>query len=191
MGEHKDTWWPFLLAWQCCSYHRRRIQSLLTYSQFISPLCNAYHLCMHELLQAFGLTWALWGGILFQKDKQESSGSLEALSDAIPQPMPFPPTAVRSGSPKLDPSEVYLKSKTMYEDKREYINPSWEMLSITEPFLWHACGKSSVTSPTEFVNPVWIQTFPKCIIHTNQKTVEPVQGRYVHMLCVSTVMSIM
>ncbi|XP_042689514.1 membrane-associated guanylate kinase, WW and PDZ domain-containing protein 3 isoform X2 [Centrocercus urophasianus] len=50
-------------------------------------------------------------------DKQESSGSLEALSDAIPQPMPFPPTAVRSGSPKLDPSEVYLKSKTMYEDK--------------------------------------------------------------------------
>uniref|UniRef100_A0A8V1ADK3 Membrane-associated guanylate kinase, WW and PDZ domain-containing protein 3 n=1 Tax=Gallus gallus TaxID=9031 RepID=A0A8V1ADK3_CHICK len=51
------------------------------------------------------------------KDKQESSGSLEALSDAIPQPMPFPPTAVRSGSPKLDPSEVYLKSKTMYEDK--------------------------------------------------------------------------
>ncbi|XP_021232644.1 membrane-associated guanylate kinase, WW and PDZ domain-containing protein 3 isoform X2 [Numida meleagris] len=50
-------------------------------------------------------------------DKQESSGSLEALSDAIPQPMPFPPSAVRSGSPKLDPSEVYLKSKTMYEDK--------------------------------------------------------------------------
>lgn len=79
---------------------------------------------MHELLQAFGLTWGLWGGILFQKDKQESSGSLEALSDAIPQPMPFPPTAVRSGSPKLDPSEVYLKSKTMYEDKREYINPA-------------------------------------------------------------------
>ncbi|NXC49652.1 MAGI3 protein, partial [Penelope pileata] len=51
------------------------------------------------------------------KDKQDSSGSLEALSDAVPQPMPFPPSAVRSGSPKLDPSEVYLKSKTMYEDK--------------------------------------------------------------------------
>ncbi|NXL93574.1 MAGI3 protein, partial [Alectura lathami] len=51
------------------------------------------------------------------KDKQDSSGSLEALSDPIPQPMPFPPAAVRPGSPKLDPSEVYLKSKTMYEDK--------------------------------------------------------------------------
>ncbi|KAM9255554.1 LOW QUALITY PROTEIN: membrane-associated guanylate kinase, WW and PDZ domain-containing protein 3 [Cariama cristata] len=51
------------------------------------------------------------------KDKQDSSGSLEAVGDSIPQPMPFPPTAVRPGSPKLDPSEVYLKSKTMYEDK--------------------------------------------------------------------------
>uniref|UniRef100_A0A8C7A0Q3 Membrane-associated guanylate kinase, WW and PDZ domain-containing protein 3 n=1 Tax=Nothoprocta perdicaria TaxID=30464 RepID=A0A8C7A0Q3_NOTPE len=51
------------------------------------------------------------------KDKQDNSGSLEAISDPIPQPMPFPPTAVRSGSPKLDPSEVYLKSKTIYEDK--------------------------------------------------------------------------
>ncbi|XP_059687156.1 membrane-associated guanylate kinase, WW and PDZ domain-containing protein 3 isoform X1 [Gavia stellata] len=51
------------------------------------------------------------------KDKQDSSGSLEAVSDPMPQPMPFPPTAVRPGSPKLDPSEVYLKSKTMYEDK--------------------------------------------------------------------------
>ncbi|NXN40081.1 MAGI3 protein, partial [Rhinoptilus africanus] len=51
------------------------------------------------------------------KDKQDSSGSLEAVGDPIPQPMPFPPTAVRSGSPKLDPSEVYLKSKSIYEDK--------------------------------------------------------------------------
>nr|XP_038024482.1 membrane-associated guanylate kinase, WW and PDZ domain-containing protein 3 isoform X2 [Anas platyrhynchos] len=50
-------------------------------------------------------------------DKQDSSGSLEAINDPIPQPMPFPPTAVRSSSPKLDPSEVYLKSKTIYEDK--------------------------------------------------------------------------
>ncbi|XP_069627874.1 membrane-associated guanylate kinase, WW and PDZ domain-containing protein 3 isoform X2 [Haliaeetus albicilla] len=50
-------------------------------------------------------------------DKQDSSGSLEAVGDPIPQPMPFPPTAVRPGSPKLDPSEVYLKSKTIYDDK--------------------------------------------------------------------------
>lgn len=46
---------------------------------------------------------------------------MEAVSDTIPQPMPFPPSAVRPGSPKLDPSEVYLKSKTLYEDKRKYI----------------------------------------------------------------------
>ncbi|NXX96457.1 MAGI3 protein, partial [Centropus bengalensis] len=51
------------------------------------------------------------------KDKQDSSGSLEAVGDPIPQPMPFPPTAIRPGSPKPDPSEVYMKSKTMYEDK--------------------------------------------------------------------------
>ncbi|NXC17013.1 MAGI3 protein, partial [Corythaeola cristata] len=53
----------------------------------------------------------------YMKDKQDSSGSLEAVGDPIPQPMPFPPTAVRPGSPKPDPSEVYLKSKTIYEDK--------------------------------------------------------------------------
>uniref|UniRef100_A0A452UBK0 Membrane-associated guanylate kinase, WW and PDZ domain-containing protein 3 n=1 Tax=Ursus maritimus TaxID=29073 RepID=A0A452UBK0_URSMA len=50
-------------------------------------------------------------------DKKENSGSLEAINEPIPQPMPFPPSIVRSGSPKLDPSEVYLKSKTLYEDK--------------------------------------------------------------------------
>ncbi|KAL2772013.1 membrane-associated guanylate kinase, WW and PDZ domain-containing protein 3 isoform 2 [Daubentonia madagascariensis] len=50
-------------------------------------------------------------------DKKENSGSLEAINDPIPQPMPFPPSIIRSGSPKLDPSEVYLKSKTLYEDK--------------------------------------------------------------------------
>ncbi|XP_004689693.1 PREDICTED: membrane-associated guanylate kinase, WW and PDZ domain-containing protein 3 [Condylura cristata] len=50
-------------------------------------------------------------------DKKESSGSLEAVNEPIPQPMPFPPSIIRSGSPKPDPSEVYLKSKTLYEDK--------------------------------------------------------------------------
>ncbi|XP_058158998.1 membrane-associated guanylate kinase, WW and PDZ domain-containing protein 3 isoform X2 [Dasypus novemcinctus] len=50
-------------------------------------------------------------------DKKENSGSLETINDPIPQPMPFPPSIIRSGSPKLDPSEVYLKSKTLYEDK--------------------------------------------------------------------------
>uniref|UniRef100_A0A8C6QU46 Membrane-associated guanylate kinase, WW and PDZ domain-containing protein 3 n=1 Tax=Nannospalax galili TaxID=1026970 RepID=A0A8C6QU46_NANGA len=50
-------------------------------------------------------------------DKKENSGSLEAINEPIPQPMPFPPSIIRSGSPKLDPSEVYLKSKTIYEDK--------------------------------------------------------------------------
>ncbi|XP_032737295.1 membrane-associated guanylate kinase, WW and PDZ domain-containing protein 3 isoform X1 [Lontra canadensis] len=50
-------------------------------------------------------------------DKKENSGSLEAVNEPLPQPMPFPPSIIRSGSPKLDPSEVYLKSKTLYEDK--------------------------------------------------------------------------
>lgn len=50
-------------------------------------------------------------------EKKENSGSLEAINEPIPQPMPFPPSIIRSGSPKLDPSEVYLKSKTLYEDK--------------------------------------------------------------------------
>lgn len=69
------------------------------------------------------------GWAVLQKDKQDSSGSLEAVGDPIPQPMPFPPTAVRPGSPKLDPSEVYLKSKTMYEDKREYFGFNLEIFS--------------------------------------------------------------
>ncbi|XP_005369814.1 membrane-associated guanylate kinase, WW and PDZ domain-containing protein 3 isoform X1 [Microtus ochrogaster] len=50
-------------------------------------------------------------------DTKENSGSLEAINEPVPQPMPFPPSIIRSGSPKLDPSEVYLKSKTLYEDK--------------------------------------------------------------------------
>ncbi|ELW65284.1 Membrane-associated guanylate kinase, WW and PDZ domain-containing protein 3 [Tupaia chinensis] len=50
-------------------------------------------------------------------DKKENSGSLEAVNEPVPQPMPFPPSIIRSGSPKLDPSEVYMKSKTLYEDK--------------------------------------------------------------------------
>ncbi|XP_075415654.1 membrane-associated guanylate kinase, WW and PDZ domain-containing protein 3 isoform X2 [Tenrec ecaudatus] len=50
-------------------------------------------------------------------DKKEHSGSLEAINEPVPQPLPFPPSIIRAGSPKLDPSEVYLKSKTLYEDK--------------------------------------------------------------------------
>ncbi|XP_066482708.1 membrane-associated guanylate kinase, WW and PDZ domain-containing protein 3 isoform X2 [Tiliqua scincoides] len=50
-------------------------------------------------------------------DKQENSESQEAVNESVPQPMPFPPAAVRSASPKLDPSEIYLKSKTLFEDK--------------------------------------------------------------------------
>lgn len=52
-------------------------------------------------------------------DKQELTGSLEAIgpNESAPQPLPFPPNLVRSGSPKLDPSEVYMKSKNIFEDK--------------------------------------------------------------------------
>ncbi|XP_041438001.1 membrane-associated guanylate kinase, WW and PDZ domain-containing protein 3 isoform X2 [Xenopus laevis] len=52
-------------------------------------------------------------------DKQELVGSLEAIvpGDPLPQPLPFPPNLARSSSPKLDPSEVYKKSKNIFEDK--------------------------------------------------------------------------
>ncbi|CAJ0947515.1 unnamed protein product [Ranitomeya imitator] len=57
----------------------------------------------------------------FQKNshKQELTGSLEAIgtTEALPQPLPFPPNLARSNSPKLDPSEVYKKSKNIFEDK--------------------------------------------------------------------------
>ncbi|CAK6439177.1 unnamed protein product [Pipistrellus nathusii] len=50
-------------------------------------------------------------------DRKEHAGSSEAVSEPVPQPLPFPPSIVRASSPKLDPSEVYLKSKSLYEDK--------------------------------------------------------------------------
>uniref|UniRef100_A0A8C5LT21 Membrane-associated guanylate kinase, WW and PDZ domain-containing protein 3 n=1 Tax=Leptobrachium leishanense TaxID=445787 RepID=A0A8C5LT21_9ANUR len=54
-----------------------------------------------------------------KSDKQELTGSLEAIgpTDPLPQPLPFPPNLARSNSPKLDPSEVYKKSKNIFEDK--------------------------------------------------------------------------
>ncbi|XP_068125818.1 membrane-associated guanylate kinase, WW and PDZ domain-containing protein 3 isoform X2 [Hyperolius riggenbachi] len=52
-------------------------------------------------------------------DKPDLAGSLEAIgtSEPLPQPLPFPPNLARSNSPKLDPSEVYKKSKNIFEDK--------------------------------------------------------------------------
>ncbi|KAL7985382.1 hypothetical protein Chor_003952, partial [Crotalus horridus] len=52
-------------------------------------------------------------------NKEENSGSLEAIGEPVPHPMPFLPTSVKSSSPKLDPSEVYLKSKILFEDKHK------------------------------------------------------------------------
>ncbi|KAM8975532.1 membrane-associated guanylate kinase, WW and PDZ domain-containing protein 3 isoform 2-T2 [Pelodytes ibericus] len=54
-----------------------------------------------------------------KSDKQELGGSLEAIgpTEPLPQPLPFPPNLARSNSPKLDPSEVYKKSKNIFEDK--------------------------------------------------------------------------
>ncbi|XP_066559709.1 membrane-associated guanylate kinase, WW and PDZ domain-containing protein 3a isoform X2 [Amia ocellicauda] len=53
------------------------------------------------------------------KPKQEMTASNEALhiQEAPPQPLPFPPNAVRSNSPKLDPSDLYIKSKAILESK--------------------------------------------------------------------------
>ncbi|XP_005987683.1 membrane-associated guanylate kinase, WW and PDZ domain-containing protein 3a isoform X2 [Latimeria chalumnae] len=52
-------------------------------------------------------------------EKQETSESSETPnpSETVLQPLPFPPNAVGISSPKLDPSEVYMKSKTMFENK--------------------------------------------------------------------------
>lgn len=55
-------------------------------------------------------------------DVPTSSTSTESPSPAEPAPqsLPFPPHAVRSSSPKLDPSELYLKSKALLDSKREF-----------------------------------------------------------------------
>lgn len=43
----------------------------------------------------------------------------QSLPQAPPQSLPFPPNMMRSSSPKLDPSEVYLKSKAILDSKRK------------------------------------------------------------------------
>uniref|UniRef100_A0A671M5E8 Membrane-associated guanylate kinase, WW and PDZ domain-containing protein 3 n=1 Tax=Sinocyclocheilus anshuiensis TaxID=1608454 RepID=A0A671M5E8_9TELE len=54
-----------------------------------------------------------------KQDIATSSISTETPSPAEPGPqsLPFPPLAIRSNSPKLDPSELYLKSKAMLDSK--------------------------------------------------------------------------
>uniref|UniRef100_A0A8C2AF19 Membrane-associated guanylate kinase, WW and PDZ domain-containing protein 3 n=1 Tax=Cyprinus carpio TaxID=7962 RepID=A0A8C2AF19_CYPCA len=51
-----------------------------------------------------------------KQDIATSSVSTETPSAAEPGPqsLPFPPHAIRSSSPKLDPSELYLKSKALF-----------------------------------------------------------------------------
>lgn len=57
-----------------------------------------------------------------KQDIPASSLGTESPSPAEPAPqtLPFPPHAVRSSSPKLDPSELYLKSKALMDSKREF-----------------------------------------------------------------------
>ncbi|KAK7132367.1 hypothetical protein R3I93_018805 [Phoxinus phoxinus] len=54
-----------------------------------------------------------------KQDISTSSVSTETPSPAEPAPqsLPFPPHVIRSSSPKLDPSELYLKSKAMLDSK--------------------------------------------------------------------------
>uniref|UniRef100_A0A8C1TUP0 Membrane-associated guanylate kinase, WW and PDZ domain-containing protein 3 n=1 Tax=Cyprinus carpio TaxID=7962 RepID=A0A8C1TUP0_CYPCA len=61
----------------------------------------------------------LRGGDSQKQDIASSSVSTETPSPAEPGPqsLPFPPHAIRSNSPKLDPSELYLKSKAMLDSK--------------------------------------------------------------------------
>ncbi|XP_015198195.2 membrane-associated guanylate kinase, WW and PDZ domain-containing protein 3a isoform X1 [Lepisosteus oculatus] len=53
------------------------------------------------------------------KPKPEMAASSDTLQaqEQPPQPLPFPPNVVRSNSPKLDPSELYMKSKAILESK--------------------------------------------------------------------------
>uniref|UniRef100_A0A8C2INV1 Membrane-associated guanylate kinase, WW and PDZ domain-containing protein 3 n=1 Tax=Cyprinus carpio TaxID=7962 RepID=A0A8C2INV1_CYPCA len=63
-----------------------------------------------------------------KQDIATSSVSTETPSAAEPGPqsLPFPPHAIRSSSPKLDPSELYLKSKALLDSKREFNLDFWD-----------------------------------------------------------------
>ncbi|XP_051890595.1 membrane-associated guanylate kinase, WW and PDZ domain-containing protein 3a isoform X6 [Pristis pectinata] len=50
------------------------------------------------------------------EENQATSQNVSA-SLPIPQPMPFPPNAVRPSSPKRDPTEVYIQSKTIFDNR--------------------------------------------------------------------------
>ncbi|XP_067913609.1 membrane-associated guanylate kinase, WW and PDZ domain-containing protein 3a isoform X2 [Heterodontus francisci] len=54
-------------------------------------------------------------------EQEESQATSQNLSPGVPvpvpQPMPFPPNAVRPSSPKRDPTEVYVQSKTIFDSK--------------------------------------------------------------------------
>lgn len=62
--------------------------------------------------------------------RQEIINNTETLGqpEVPPNPLPFPANTLRSSSPKLDPSELYLKSKAMLDSKRtcagEVFSPS-------------------------------------------------------------------
>ncbi|XP_072269381.1 membrane-associated guanylate kinase, WW and PDZ domain-containing protein 3 [Pyxicephalus adspersus] len=64
-------------------------------------------------------------------DKPELTGSVEAIgtTEPLPQPLPFPPNLARSNSPKLDPSEVYKKSKNIFEDKHIKEIDKWKIIA--------------------------------------------------------------
>uniref|UniRef100_UPI00398F403E membrane-associated guanylate kinase, WW and PDZ domain-containing protein 3a isoform X2 n=1 Tax=Pristiophorus japonicus TaxID=55135 RepID=UPI00398F403E len=53
---------------------------------------------------------------LEQEDSQANSQNLSP-GLPLPQPMPFPPNAMRPSSPKRDPTEVYVQSKTIFDSK--------------------------------------------------------------------------
>uniref|UniRef100_A0A8C2IMH3 Membrane-associated guanylate kinase, WW and PDZ domain-containing protein 3 n=1 Tax=Cyprinus carpio TaxID=7962 RepID=A0A8C2IMH3_CYPCA len=69
-----------------------------------------------------------------KQDIATSSVSTETPSAAEPGPqsLPFPPHAIRSSSPKLDPSELYLKSKALLDSKREFNLDFWELVVVIE-----------------------------------------------------------
>uniref|UniRef100_A0A8C9QYM2 Membrane associated guanylate kinase, WW and PDZ domain containing 3 n=1 Tax=Scleropages formosus TaxID=113540 RepID=A0A8C9QYM2_SCLFO len=47
----------------------------------------------------------------------ERERALDRALESAPQALPYPPSAIRSGSPKPDPAELYIKSKALVESR--------------------------------------------------------------------------
>ncbi|XP_069798013.1 membrane-associated guanylate kinase, WW and PDZ domain-containing protein 3a isoform X2 [Narcine bancroftii] len=54
---------------------------------------------------------------LEHEENQAAASQSVSTGLGIPQPMPFPPNAMRPSSPKRDPTEVYIQSKAIFDSR--------------------------------------------------------------------------